>query len=786
MTIFEALKSHGLTITPTFNSEVHREGNQFFIGSAGTLKNGKYYAWANFGDWSKQLDIKWDSKDDLNQDERKEYEKLVKEKAEAFKAEQQALHELRASWCDESFATLRAGAATPYTTRKCLGNLYGAKISVAPASLKPSEDVDLIIPLRDVEGKLWNYQTIWPAKRMANGKERDKDFVFGARKKACFYLLETTHHQVLDKAPAIYITEGYATACSVQDALGIEAYVLCAFDCTNLGPVGEALREKYPDVKLIYCADNDAYTVVQGESCNPGRDAAIAAAELTDGEVVYPIFPHPDKKLTDFNDLFCATRDLCLVADQIRNPLSHRKEIVAVPTKGKKRGSAQMVTDYILDFYGDTLYRQADVLFVYARTHWHLLEKEKLALLRRQIDTATGRKWEPKDINACYKYLLDHIPQLPDGRTFFQPNPFAANFLNGTLHFVRKSNGTHYTSFRPHDPQDLLTCVLPFHYSDPRGTPLPPAPMFDQWLSGLWSNDPDQADKVRLLYQLGGATLLPAFPAMALFIGPPSSGKSTIIKLLIKLIGLQNTSSVQPSKWDNFHMKGMLGKLINYDTDISTTKPFVDDMVKKAIDRVAVPVNRKNQDEVLAYLPPVHLFASNQLPRTLDGASRAYARRLILFKTDSFKAPANFTHDYEQVMLEAERDAIVARFIMGIFDLMDQGGRYSVPDSSRIMVQEMETRSDIHRQFIDDLRENEIRNIRGVFGPEEVISRLDLWDRFQPWLEQNYANRRFTECSERNRLFAAMRSMGFEETKFDGERRFRGISISGSGGNSTV
>ena len=57
-------------------------------------------------------------------------------------------------------------------------------------------------------------------------------------------------------AGVICIAEGFATAASIYEST---AYATAAaFDAGNLKQVALELRKKFPDVRLIVCADNDS------------------------------------------------------------------------------------------------------------------------------------------------------------------------------------------------------------------------------------------------------------------------------------------------------------------------------------------------------------------------------------------------------------------------------------------------------------------------------------------------------------------------------------------------
>ena len=99
----------------------------------------------------------------------------------------------------------------------------------------------------------------------------------------------------------ILIAEGYATAASLNEATGLP--VVAAFSAGNLVPVAKAIREKYPEARIVVAGDNDQFTVVRGEKRNVGRERAIEAAKAVGGGFVLPPFPADDPaRGSDWND----------------------------------------------------------------------------------------------------------------------------------------------------------------------------------------------------------------------------------------------------------------------------------------------------------------------------------------------------------------------------------------------------------------------------------------------------------------------------------------------------
>lgn len=101
----------------------------------------------------------------------------------------------------------------------------------------------------------------------------------------------------------ILLCEGYSTGCSLHMATGIA--VAIAFNSTNLLPVADALRKKFPDMQIRICADNDQWVKrPNGDAWNPGIEAALEAGKAISADVIWPHFEYGDaRRPTDFNDL---------------------------------------------------------------------------------------------------------------------------------------------------------------------------------------------------------------------------------------------------------------------------------------------------------------------------------------------------------------------------------------------------------------------------------------------------------------------------------------------------
>ena len=148
--------------------------------------------------------------------------------------------------------------AHPYLAKKCV-NAYG---------LRRLRDM-LLVPARDVHGTLHTLQFI-----SADGSKR---FLTGGRIAGCYFAIGKPVNRLL-------LAEGLATGSSLFMATG--AAVAVCFSAGNLLAVAQALRSKFPRLRLVLCADFDGAT-----PGNPGLTKAKEAARAVCGFLAVPRLP---------------------------------------------------------------------------------------------------------------------------------------------------------------------------------------------------------------------------------------------------------------------------------------------------------------------------------------------------------------------------------------------------------------------------------------------------------------------------------------------------------------
>jgi putative DNA primase/helicase len=149
---------------------------------------------------------------------------LTPEQERVHRARLQAMARERAAalWC----ASLPASPRHRYLVAK----------GIQPHGVRTDRG-QLVLPVRSASGELHSLQFISPS--------GDKRFLTGGRVSGRYFSIGKPEGTVC-------IAEGFATAASIHEATGHAVAV--AFNAGNLGPVAQALRTRFPELRLILCA----------------------------------------------------------------------------------------------------------------------------------------------------------------------------------------------------------------------------------------------------------------------------------------------------------------------------------------------------------------------------------------------------------------------------------------------------------------------------------------------------------------------------------------------------
>jgi phage/plasmid primase-like uncharacterized protein len=209
-------------------------------------------------------------------------DKQQSERLQADEARKRAEKEERiAAWAQTKWERSKPAAVHPYLERK----------DIQAHGLRVDGKNRLLVPMRDLDGKLWSLQSI--------SEDGEKHYTAGGRKQALHALIGT-----LDPRKPLAFAEGFATAATLHQATGLPVAV--AFDSGNLRAVAESYRERYAAQPLLFAADNDHQLPLRVSPSgrplrNIGQEKAEEAAQAMNGTVLLPLFEQGNPG-TDWND----------------------------------------------------------------------------------------------------------------------------------------------------------------------------------------------------------------------------------------------------------------------------------------------------------------------------------------------------------------------------------------------------------------------------------------------------------------------------------------------------
>lgn len=234
-----------------------------------------------FGDWKtgKQWSV-------FESSESKPLSKAEKRRiAEIIKAQEQELQQ-------RTEARQKNVAIQQYNfyTKCCIADIpadfpYLVKKQIQPVNGMKFFDTtkQLIVPMVDVNGKLWSLQSI--------DSTGQKHFASGGRIKGCFFPIGN----VKDSKITI-VCEGVATGISIYIATNIPT--VAAMNAGNIDSVVDELTKSCSSKKIIIAGDND-----WEKTPNTGKETAYKVAQKHALKAVLPINLLPG--MSDFNDLHC-------------------------------------------------------------------------------------------------------------------------------------------------------------------------------------------------------------------------------------------------------------------------------------------------------------------------------------------------------------------------------------------------------------------------------------------------------------------------------------------------
>jgi P4 family phage/plasmid primase-like protien len=420
---------------------------------------------------------------------------------------------------------------------------------------------------------------------------------------------------------------------------------------------------------------------------------------------------------------------------------------------------------------GYKLVHYADDFYIYAGTHYEIIEE---ATIRSRVYAfldkckKSGKQGALVPFNpspATVSGALDaiksivHLPNHPNTKPpiwledYARSKPAASKLVslkNGIFHLED-------SILIPHSLGFFTQNSLPFAY-DQTAT----CPTWDSFLQSVWGDDPESIECLQEIfgYILSGDTRQQKFFNI---IGPRRSGKGTINKVLVALLGQHNTVAPELGELcDTFGLQPWLGKLLASFTDARAperNRSAVVSQLLRIVGGDTITVNRKNKESWNGYLPTRLVIYSNEVLQLTENSNALTGRMIVLKMTRSFfnQEDTDLAHKLEQ-----ELSGIFNWAMEGLKRRLARGGHFLQPATGKEYLDLMAELGNPMGTFAEDALE---------FDPSSVVNKEDVFICWKHWaLKKSMAPG--TEQAFKRRFLAATqeRYVMSQQVQINGER----------------
>lgn len=204
----------------------------------------------------------------------------------------------------------------------------------------------------------------------------------------------------------------------------------------------------------------------------------------------------------------------------------------------------------------------------------------------------------------------------------------------------------------------------------------------------LWFNG--SSKQIELFNQLLGYLLMNHvnYQKVFFFVGVPSTGKTTLLKLIICFCGNENVSAIQLEDMGKpFGLASIVNKIANVFSDIRKTKVLASETFKMLADGSPLQINRKFKGELTYCFTGKLLFGMNSYPdfsKDFDGIER----RVVIFEFKHIfkKGDPQFNPVILESLISDEcMSALLNKAISGYKSLIDNKGFIMTKESERAL-----------------------------------------------------------------------------------------------------
>ena len=293
--------------------------------------------------------------------------------------------------------------------------------------------------------------------------------------------------------------------------------------------------------------------------------------------------------------------------------------------------------------------------------------------------------------------LVNLLKATVETRDSFAARPPAIHVRNGMICFEGDE-----VVLRTFHPSYLSRNQCPFDFN-----PNADCPRFKRELLETALNE----DDILLLQKWAGAVLLGhnAAQRFLMMLGTPGGGKSTLMNILERVIGLQNVSQLRTEHLaDKFELYSFTGKTLLTGKDVAADFLMHKGahVLKALVGQDLLEAEKKGANERVSLRGDfnVGITCNTDLNIRLQGDAGAWRRRLLVVKYDR-PAPTKKIVNLPDQLLEQEGAGILRWMVEGAMALLDdlrEHGDYDLTDAQTQQVNRLMDQSDSVRRFVQE------------------------------------------------------------------------------------
>lgn len=305
----------------------------------------------------------------------------------------------------------------------------------------------------------------------------------------------------------------------------------------------------------------------------------------------------------------------------------------------------------------------------------------------------------------------------------------------------------------PHDPKYRATNQIPHVFNPENGLK---GSTVSDWLLNML-----EPDDLEMLLQFSGLCLTRDTRQQKFLIlnGEGGTGKSTIIRMIDRMIGSDNISNISLGQLtQRFSAFGLMGKLLNSCADLEIDALSDVSTLKKVLGEDTLSAEAKGKDAVSFKSYAKLIFSTNELPIVKAEKTNGFYRRLLILTMN--KVPEKKDPDFFD-KLSAEIDDFVWMSVKGL-ERLYKSGQIIESEGSIESVKRLRCDSDTVEAFLTE---------KIVKDPESKIRKPELYRKYEDFCQEMER-----QSLTKQNFYRAMKTKGFGEIKTAGIEFFKGIN----------